>query len=85
MAWKPRIGALLPCIGLRGSSATSGIGTSRLNRRALDRAVGAEYAAVSGEGFEQHAAAFALVEVLARIERHLFTLGVAAFGTGKRG
>ena len=60
-------------------------GSPQLDRGALDRAVGAEDAAVSGKRPQHSVAVCALMEEAAGIGRHLFQRGVAALWTGQGG
>src|SRR5437867_2296911 len=66
------------------AQATSSRTAWCLHRRALDRAVRAEYATVAGQRFEHRAADLALVEPLARVRRHAFALDVTAVRARQR-
>lgn len=55
-----------------------------LNRRTWHRAVRTEYAAIPCPGFEALAAPLAVIEKLARVDRHLFARLVTARRTGDR-
>ena len=66
-------------------SGAAGVVTTELDRRAFHVAIGAEDTAISGKRFEDHAAAFTIVEILARIRRHGFGFLMSAFGAGQGG
>jgi|GEM_PF-1399447 len=55
-----------------------------LNRRALDRAIRAKYAAIPWLGPEQHSAGLAFIEKLAGIRRHSFRFGMPTVWAGER-
>lgn len=66
-----------------GAYSVAAAGIAGLLRRAGDGAIGTKDAAVAGEGFENGAAALAVVEPLAGVLRHGLGFGVAAAGAGE--